>query len=155
MVVGAEHESSNGVGVNPPSQADNSADRSGAAYVFDIPIPCTAGVELSYLTETNRLRIDYTVGNTAPAFFLSSLLTTFGAFPLIATDVPVISPPADFPIEFPLPPIGAVGAFVYLSDGSPGGTCFDLGVVDTGGAGLTVSEAKARTRRQVEALRRR
>ena len=34
MVVGAERESSNGVGVNPPSQADNSLSESGAAYVF-------------------------------------------------------------------------------------------------------------------------
>ena len=153
VVVGAPRESSNGTGVNPPSQGDNSTQFSGAAYVFRIP--CTASVELSYLSETNRLRIDYTLGSTAPAFFLSSLLTTFGVFPIVATDVPVISPPADFPIEFPLPPIGAVGAFVYLSDGSPEGTCYDFGVVDTGGAGLTVSEAKARTRRKVEALRRR
>ena len=34
VVVGADFESSNGVGVNPASQADNSADASGAAYVF-------------------------------------------------------------------------------------------------------------------------
>ena len=76
-------------------------------------------------------------------------------WPTIATDVPAIFPPANFPIEFPLPSIGAVGAFVFLSDGSPEGTCHDFGVVDTGGAGLTISEAKARTRQKVEALRRR
>ena len=34
IVVGAWGEASNGVGVNPPSQADNSAGDSGAAYVF-------------------------------------------------------------------------------------------------------------------------
>jgi len=34
VVVGADFEDSNGVGVNPPSQADNSAGDSGAAYVF-------------------------------------------------------------------------------------------------------------------------
>ena len=34
-VVGARREDSNGTGVNPPSQANNSAGDSGAAYVFD------------------------------------------------------------------------------------------------------------------------
>ena len=35
VVVGAPFEDSNGIGVNPPSQADNSASFSGAAYVFE------------------------------------------------------------------------------------------------------------------------
>ena len=34
VVVGAPQEYSNGTGVNPSSQTDNSADASGAAYVF-------------------------------------------------------------------------------------------------------------------------
>lgn len=34
LVVGAHSESSNGTGVNPPTQANNSASGSGAAYVF-------------------------------------------------------------------------------------------------------------------------
>ena len=34
VVVGTGFEDSNGVGMNPPSQADNSLSESGAAYVF-------------------------------------------------------------------------------------------------------------------------
>ena len=57
MVVGAERESSNGVGVNPPSQADNSAGDSGAAYVF----VRTAGVwsQQAYLKASNTDADDY------------------------------------------------------------------------------------------------
>ena len=67
--------------------------------------------------------------------------------------LPAILPAVYSSVEFPLVPIGNVAAVVLLADGTPGGNCYDIDLIDTGGSGMSAAEAESQARRQVGGLR--
>lgn len=209
-VVGSRLEDSSGSGINPNSQEDNSANNSGALYVFNgidgssgsdsdgdgvddsvdncpnTPNPgqldsdndgvgdacdncavnfnpdqtdsnndgvgdlcgaCTADVEISYNSSTNLLRIEYLIEVDGPVLLISRLLSAYGPFELATFGIPPVTPAQTFVSEIPIQPIGAVGVLFHLSDGTVPRTCTDIDITETGGAGLSLSQAQAAAER--------
>ena len=140
---------------------EEGVDSAGSFYTYSIfgeitdwalSPPCVADVGLSYDDQVGKLRVSYVLGAGQPVLFSTWAVTVLGVFPIYRGFLPALEPPVSFPVDIPLEPIGGVGVAAFITDGSPENTCFDINVVDTGGAGLSVLEAGTRARDQVEAL---
>ena len=98
----------------------------------DCPASFTLDVEASH--EAGTLSLTFTVGAPAPATWANyAVLTepTITIVPLWTVPLPVLDPPQQIPISFPLPSLGLVGIWTGLFT-VEGAEAIDLAWVDTG-----------------------
>ena len=104
-------------------------------YALDFTSPAavfTLDVDGGY--EGGTLFLDFTVGTPVDATWANYLITTYSGIqiiPLWTVPLPVIDPPREIPISFPLPHIGWIGIWTGLFT-ADGAQATDLFVVDTG-----------------------
>ncbi len=104
-------------------------------------------LELSLTYDGANLRPAFNLATLEPLRWSVGLVTHGGVAGILRVDLSPI--PVTYPISFPipLPPAGNVAMVTALTSASGGIRCFDYAVVDTGGAGLSVSEVLGIARR--------
>ena len=104
---------------------------------YEVGDPCAVFLDAGYANAT--LNLDFSLGalelgNWSTWLFVQNFGVQLWTFPL-----PVIDPPASFPVSFPLPSFGDVLLVSYVATGS-GIQCIDFEIVDTGGPGPSREE---------------
>jgi len=94
-------------------------------------------LELDASYEASILNLDFSIGTPVPAMWTNYLILTFPGvqvMPLGTVPLPVIDPPIDVPVTFPIPGIGWIGIWTGLFT-EAGLQAVELAWVDTGWAG--------------------
>ncbi len=95
---------------------------------------CEFTLELEGSYETSLLSLDFTLGTQEPVIWSTSLILTYPTnqrIPLWAVPLPIIDPPIDIPIAFPLPHWRLIWITTGLYTGA-GTQAFTYEMVDTG-----------------------
>jgi len=91
-------------------------------------------LELEAVYVAGELSLSFSLGTPEPATWANYLILTYPAvqiIPLWSVPLPVIDPPIEIPVAFPLPSIGWVGIYTSLFTAA-GPEAVDLAWVDTG-----------------------
>ena len=95
--------------------ADNDCDGLTDGADPDCVVAFTLGIDTSY--SGGILSLDYILGTPEPANWYNYLIVmypTMQVIPLWMIPLPVINPPMDVPVSFPLSPMGLIGIFTGL-----------------------------------------
>ena len=91
--------------------------------------------DLSASYESGILSLDFSIGTPEPSVWSTYLVVTSPAvtvYPIWTISLPLVYPPIEVPVSFPLPSMGWVGVYTTIALDS-GEEAYDLEWVDTGG----------------------